>query len=118
MRELDVIDLSETLAPSKGFTGVVDVSVPLSGDTGVDSDEEVFTELEPLDLNEEDAFVLFGALSKTWSIDRNQKREQRKDRQLPDRLTMTEEISEPRRKSKILIARLKAISRCANCGKR
>ena len=54
------------------------------------SDEEVFADLNKLDLNDDDAVVLYGAQSKTWSTSRDQKREQRKGQQLTDRLTMTD----------------------------
>ena len=97
LRKFDFTGLPVSQAPSKQFAGVADVAA------GVDSDEEVFIEL-----NEQEALVLFGVLSKTWSINRDQKGGYRKDRH-PDRLTMTEEACEPRRKSKIPIPRPKAI---------
>ena len=45
-------------------------------------DEEALADVDRLDLTEEEALVLFGAPSKTWSTKRDQTREQRKDRQL------------------------------------
>ena len=45
-------------------------------------------------------------LCKTWSTNPAQQREQREDRQPLDRLTMTEEVSESKRMSKVPIVRL------------
>ena len=53
-----------------------------------ESDEEVFANEDELDLNEDEASVLCRAESKSWSMNRDQKRQQRKDRQLIDRLTI------------------------------
>ena len=44
--------------------------------------EEALADVDRLDLTEEEALVLFGAPSKTWSTKRDETREQRKDRQL------------------------------------
>ena len=49
--------------------------------------------------HENEALVLYGAQWKTWSTNRDQKREQRKDRQLTDRVTMAHESSGSERKS-------------------
>ena len=64
-----------------------------------ESDEEVFANFD-LDLNEEEALVLYGAQCKTWPMNRDQKREQRKDRQITDRLATTDETTGSERMSK------------------
>ena len=55
---------------------------PPASPPGADADEEALADVDRLDLTEEEALVLFGAPSKTWSTKRDQTREQRKDRQL------------------------------------
>ena len=54
------------------------------------SEEEVFANLDKLDLNQKGALVLCGAQSKTWSMNRDHEQEQRQDRQFIDRLAMTD----------------------------
>ena len=73
----------------------------------------MFTELERLDLNEDEGLMLFEASPRRGRC--IEKRDQRKCRQLPDKLTMLE-ASESPHKSKISVGKLKAISICANCG--
>ena len=53
LRKLDLTGMPVTRAPTKQRAGVVDVSVLFSRETGGDTDEEMFTEFERLDLNEE-----------------------------------------------------------------
>ena len=83
-----------------------------------ESDEEVFANEDELDLNEDEASVLCRAESKSWSMNRDQKRQQRKDRQLIDRLTMAVETFGSERKLEVPTARLDAISECDKCGER
>ena len=62
----------------------------MSTESGLDSDDDVFAELERLGLDEEEAFF-FGAQSMTWSVSLDHKREKRKHRQLSDRLELHDE---------------------------
>ena len=80
LRTLHLTGLPVIRAPARLFAGAIDFSAPAARQTEADSDEEAFAELERLDLD--GALVLFGAQSNTWSTNRDQKREQRKDRQL------------------------------------
>ena len=106
---------------ARQFAGIVGDGMTEATESGRDSEEEVFAEIERLDRSEEDASVLFGAQSKTRPIIRDQKGELCKGRQLSDRLELPDESTDGGhllRKSKIPIARVKAISRCADCVER
>ena len=64
VRTLDLAGMPVTRSPNRLLAAILMIS---------ESDEEVFANLDRLDLNKDEALVLCGAQSKTWSVFRYQK---------------------------------------------
>ena len=80
-------------------------------------DEEVVANSHKLDLNEDETFVLYGAQPKTWSMNRDQKREERKGRQLADASRWPTKPPVPNESRKFRLRDSWRFRKCAKCAR-